>query len=103
MKKIVKDLDDLEVYLDKAIKYQDIQGVAVLNNIHTEHKFDRFVLKNGRYLNICFYCDRIDSTIFAKSGVLEMQSETTCVHDFQPLVSCADNHWFKCTKCYDAY
>ncbi len=86
--------------IDKAIKYQDIQGVAVLNNIHTEHKFDRFVLKNGRYLNICFYCDRIDSTIFAKSGVLEMQSETTCVHDFQPLVSCADNHWFKCTKCY---
>ena len=86
--------------IDKAIKYQDIQGVAVLNNIHTEHKFDRFVMKNGRYLNICFYCDRIDSTIFAKSGVLEMQSETTCVHDFQPLVSCADNHWFKCTKCY---
>ena len=86
--------------IDKAIKYQDIQGVAVFNNIHTEHKFDRFVLKNGRYLNICFYCDRIDSTISAKSGVLEMQSEKTCVHDFQPLVSCADNHWFKCTKCY---
>ena len=86
--------------IDDAIKYQDIQGVAVLNNIHTEHQYNRYVIKNNKYLNICFYCDKIDSTSSAKSGAQMMQNEENCVHDYQQLVSCGQNHWLKCTKCY---
>ena len=86
--------------IDDAIKYQDIQGVAVLNNIHTEHQYNRYVIKDNKYLNICFYCDKIDSTSTIKSGVLMMQNVENCIHDYQQMVSCAQNHWLKCTKCY---
>ena len=86
--------------IDDAIKYQDIQGVAVLNNIHTEHQYNRYVIKDNKYLNICFYCDKIDSTSTVKSGVLMMQNVENCIHDYQQMVSCAQNHWLKCTKCY---
>ena len=86
--------------IDDAIKYQDIQGVAVLNNIHTEHQYNRYVIKDNKYLNICFYCDKIDSTSTVKSGVLMMQNVGNCIHDYQQIVSCSQNHWLKCTKCY---
>ena len=86
--------------INDAIKYQDIQGVAVLNNIHTDHQYNRYVIKDGKYINICFYCDRIDSTTSVKSGSLPIQNVNDCIHDYQQMVSCAQNHWLKCTKCY---
>lgn len=86
--------------IDSAIAYQDIQGVAVLNNIHTNHSYQRYIFNGNEYLHICFYCDRIDSQSSALAGSNAMNDESTCTHNFMPLVSAGERDWLKCTKCY---
>lgn len=86
--------------IDSAIAYQDIQGVAVLNNIHTNHSYQRYIFNGNEYLHICFYCDRIDSQSSALAGINAMNDESTCTHNFMPLVSAGERHWLKCTECY---
>lgn len=87
--------------VNRAIQYQDIQGIAVLNGRHTEHVYRRYIYSGGKYLHICFYCDRIDSQSSIKSGSSAILSNTSCTHDYAPLVSAGDRHWFKCVKCYN--
>ncbi len=91
-----------EETLPNAIKYQDIQGVATINGIHTEHQFTRYVPSSmGFYDHICFYCDRIDREPEIIEGSLAIQDAEYCNHDYQPMVSSAVTTWLKCTKCYN--
>jgi|GEM_PF-5648695 len=83
-----------------AIKYQDIQGLAVLNNRHTTHHWNRYVVNGNHYLHFCFYCDTVDSVTSAKSGSAAMVNASTCTHNYRPMVSHGDRHWLKCTRCY---
>lgn len=87
--------------INRAIQYQDIQGIAVLNNRHTQHQFKKYVVSGNNYLHICFYCDRIESQRTIMSGSTEICETINCIHDYQPMVSAGDRHWFKCTKCYN--
>lgn len=86
--------------LDKAIKYQDIQGIAVMSNRHTEHRFDRFVIRDGKYVHLCFYCDILDSRSTIISGSELMATASTCAHNYELMVSHRSRRWYKCTKCY---
>ena len=87
--------------LGKAIKYQDIQGVAVVNNIHTAHSYLRYVVRGNKYLHICLYCDRVDSRTSVISGSRLMENNSTCNHEYKEIISAGERHWFKCTKCYN--
>lgn len=86
--------------LNSAIKYQDIQGIAVLNNRHTTHHFNRYVVDENRYLHFCFYCDTVDSRTSIISGSSQMAIAASCLHNYQPMVSAGERHWLKCTECY---
>ena len=86
--------------IGSAIHYQDIQGVAVLNNLHTEHQYYRYVLSGGKYQHICFYCDRINSQSAALPGSQAMNNNTSCVHNYGVFVSAGNRYWLKCSKCY---
>lgn len=86
--------------INKAIQYSDIQGVAVFNSLHTNHSFYRYVLQDGQYLHICFYCDRIDARSKEIYGSGSLSDSSTCIHDYQDFVSAGDRYWSKCTKCY---
>ena len=90
-----------DLTLSQAITYHDIQGIAVLNNRHTDHHFIRYVQRENDYLHYCFYCDTADCRSSVISGASEMESASNCVHAYQPMVSLGDKHWFKCTKCYN--
>ena len=88
--------------LDSIIHYQDIQGVASINNCHTcsNSSLMRYVKDGSNYQHICFYCDRvfIDQNIISGSKTIE--DETTCSHEYKQIVSCGAKRWEKCTKCY---
>jgi hypothetical protein len=88
--------------IGSAVKYQDIQGIAVINGRHTctNAHFKRYVISENRYLHICFYCDRIDSRTSIVSGSAVMSANSDCLHDYQQMVSAGERHWLKCTKCY---
>ncbi len=94
------DRNTTEETLHKAIKYQDIQGVAVANGIHTDHLYYRYVQQGNMYKHICFYCDRIDSCSTIMSGSQPVQGTQGCNHNYQQFVSSGYVHWYKCTKCY---
>lgn len=89
-----------ESTLINAIKYQDIQGIAVLNDRHTSHQWTRYAIDGSNYLHFCFYCDTVDSVKSAKTGSSPMLNTSTCLHNYQPMVSHRDRHWLKCTACY---
>ncbi len=88
--------------LSEAIKYQDVQGIAVTTGRHTckDSHFMRYIKAGGEYRHICFYCDRIDNRTSIISGSEEIVSNTNCNHNYKEMVSCGDNDWYKCTKCY---
>ena len=91
-----------EAMLSSAIKYADIQGIAVTTGRHTckDSNFMRYVKVGNEYRHICFYCDRIDNRTSIIPGSKEIQSNSACSHDYQPMVSCGERRWIKCTKCY---
>ena len=89
-----------EATLDQAIKYQDIQGVAVANNCHTNHQYTRYVKNGNKYLHICFYCDMIEERTEPLSGSSAMGTVTNCNHNYGAMVSAGDRLWLKCSKCY---
>lgn len=82
------------------IQYQDIQGVAVANNKHTQHDFRRYAYVDGQYTYVCFYCDIQCTESEHLSGSQPFVEAATCIHDFQPMVSAGERHWLKCTQCY---
>lgn len=82
------------------LHYQDIQGLAVANGKHSTHDYRRYWTENGSYNYVCFYCDITDTKKTASYGGEHLVEATTCVHDYQQLVSAGDRHWHKCTKCY---
>jgi len=83
------------------LHYQDIQGLAVATNKHTNHDYRRYVKNGNDYHHFCFYCDIMDITEnSAKSGSQAMVLASTCSHDYQPMVSAGNTYWYKCTKCY---
>lgn len=89
--------------LNTMIHYQDIQGAAAINGVHicADSHFMRYKYLNGSYNHICFYCDRVYSSQNILSGSKVIMS--TCnedSHDYQPIVSCGNMRWEKCTKCY---
>lgn len=86
--------------LHRAIKYQDIQGIAVLNGRHTNHEFTRYIFDGKNYIHFCFYCDMVDSRTSVITGSAKMINESSCTHDYKPMVSSGDILWRKCTKCY---
>lgn len=86
--------------LDSAIKYQDIQGIAALNNRHTTHIFNRYAVDGGNYLHFCYYCDSIDARNSPMSGSLPFVDSSTCAHEYDQLVSAGNRHWLKCRNCY---
>lgn len=89
-----------EATLNQAIKYQDIQGVAVANNCHTNHHFLRYVYSGDRYLHICFYCDMIQERTTALGSSLPVEDARACMHTYGAMVSAGERIWLKCTKCY---
>lgn len=89
-----------EATLDQAIKYQDIQGVAVANNCHTVHQYTRYVRNGNKYLHVCFYCDMIEERTEPLAGSLAMGTTTNCNHNYGAMVSAGDRLWLKCSKCY---
>ena len=90
-----------EANLQKAIKYQDIQGIAVMNNRHTNHSFFRYVKNSvGKYIHFCFYCDMIDVRYEAGLYSAEMIFTNACDHAYAKMVSHGSRIWVKCTKCY---
>lgn len=90
-----------EANLQKAIKYQDIQGIAVMNNRHTNHSFFRYVKNSvGKYIHFCFYCDMIDVRYEAGLYSAEMIFTNVCDHAYAKMVSHGSRIWVKCTKCY---
>ncbi len=97
---VLMGYDRANLNVDKAIKYQDIQGVAVANGIHTNHQFDRYVRNGDDYVHLCFYCDLMDIRSSAISGSNAMVEANVCLHDYQQLVSAGDRHWVKCKRCY---
>lgn len=80
--------------------YQDIQGAAIFNNIHTNHSYNRYVNYNGQYAHFCFYCDMVDISSNPIGDSEHMILAETCEHDYQQMVSVGQRHWIKCTKCY---
>lgn len=82
------------------LHYQDIQGLAVANGKHSAHDYCRYWTENGSYNYVCFYCDITDTEETALYGGEHLVEATTCVHDYQQLVSAGDRYWHKCTKCY---
>ncbi len=82
------------------LHYQDIQGLAVANNKHTKHVYTRYFESDGKYKNVCFYCDLINTQLEPIIDSQHFIDASICTHDFQPLVSAGELHWFKCTKCY---
>ncbi len=89
-----------EETLDQAIKYQDIQGVAVANNCHTIHQYTRYVKNGNKYSHICFYCDMIEEKSAPISGSGAMGDLINCNHDYGAMVSAGERIWLKCSKCY---
>ena len=86
--------------LNQAIRYQDIQGVAVLNSVHTNHQYLRYVENNGQYVHLCFYCDKLEISSIPLDDSSSLELASTCLHDYQQMVSAGDRHWLKCIKCY---
>lgn len=86
--------------VNKAIQYQDIQGIAVMNNRHTEHVFNRYVKSGNKYIYFCYYCDMVESGSSVTSGTYSMVSAASCTHDYGVIVSAGERYWLKCTKCY---
>lgn len=90
-----------EETLQNTIKYQDIQGIAVMNNRHTNHSFFRYVKDDrGKYIHFCFYCDMIDVRYEAGLYSAEMLFTNVCDHAYAKMVSHGSRIWVKCTKCY---
>ncbi len=88
--------------LSKAIKYQDVQGIAVSTGRHVcqNSHFMRYVKVGSEYRHICFYCDRIDNRTSIISGSKPIGADCGNNHDYKLMVSCGKNGWTKCTKCY---
>ena len=88
--------------LPEAIKYQDIQGIAVMTGKHVckDEHLTKYVKYNNKYCYICFYCDRITCLSTIIPGSEEIKSSNGCMHDYRIIVSCGDRIWGKCTKCY---
>lgn len=89
--------------MNNIIHYQDIQGAAVINGSHTcvDSSFMRYEYEGGYYHHICFYCDRIysiKSMLTGSKKIMSVCDEKS--HDYQPMVSCGNIRWEKCTKCY---
>ena len=83
------------------MQYQDIQGLAVVNEKHTNHDFSRYYQDGSWYKYICFYYDITDSVLTnAFMGGTHLENAATCRHTYKRLVSAGDRHWQKCTKCY---
>ena len=82
------------------LQYQDIQGLAVATNRHTVHQFNRYVLRNGRYLHFCFFCDMVNDQSAPLPNSIHLVNASNCPHYYQPMVSVLDNHWLKCPDCY---
>ncbi len=89
--------------LSKAIKYQDVQGIAVSTGRHVcqNSHFMRYVKVGSEYRHICFYCDRIDNRTSIISGSEAIGADCgNNNHDYKLMVSCGESSWVKCTKCY---
>ena len=87
--------------IDNAITYHDIQGIAVQNKKHTNHKFYRYYINGSSYYHVCFYCDIIESKSFVEENSQEFIEADYCgVHGYKQLYSLGNKHWIKCTKCY---
>ena len=84
----------------KAFSYHDIQGVAVGKGKHTNHDFRRYWVDGSEYHHICFYCDVSNVNTEILSEALPFIEASTCIHDFEEIVSAGERHWLKCTKCY---
>ena len=89
-----------ESTLFDAIKYSDIQGVALLNGVHTNHRYNRYLIHDGLYKHVCFYCDTIEATSSPLSGSQLFIDSSSCEHEYEDMVSIGDKYWIKCTKCY---
>lgn len=83
-----------------ALTYHDIQGAAYYNGIHKTHDFRRYYFDNGKYNNVCFYCDITEKTTTKSSGSSEFISSSSCDHSYEPMISLGEKHWLKCTNCY---
>ena len=86
---------------DGEMHYQDIQGLAVASNKHTEHDFRRYWYdeENNCYNYVCFYCD-ITCTKKTNDDGLEFVYSNACEHKYELLVSLGEKEWVKCSKCY---
>lgn len=89
--------------LNKAIKYPDVQGIAVATGRHfcQDSHFMRYVKVGNEYRHICFYCDRVNNRTSIISGSQAIASNVNCEHDYKAMVSCGQRRWEKCTKCYN--
>lgn len=89
--------------LNAAIKYQDIQGIAVMTGRHVckDYNFVRYVKVGNEYRHICFYCDRIDNRKDILPDSKEMEQSSGCSHEYYPIVCYQDRRWDKCIKCYN--
>ena len=83
-----------------ALTYHDIQGAAYYNGIHVNHDFRRYYFDNGKYNNVCFYCDITEKTTTKSSGSSEFVLSSSCDHSYEPMISLGEKHWLKCTNCY---
>ncbi len=83
-----------------AITYHDIQGAAVINNVHTNHDFSKYYYKTGKYYHVCFFCDIIDQVETPNEGSSMLVDAVTCSHDYKSFVGLKGKSWMKCTLCY---
>lgn len=91
-----------ESNLKYAIKYQDIQGVALLNNLHTRHSFGRYIQKDGQFLKICFYCDAVKVLEKEPEPDFIMLSRDGCgIPKYHHIFSVGNKQWIRCINCYE--
>lgn len=86
--------------LYKAIKYTDIQGVAVMNGSHSKHSYYRYVKDGNDFFNICYYCDKIDKESSPIDDSQPIESNSNCNHDYYVIASSGIVSWSRCKKCY---
>ncbi len=85
---------------DDILHYQDIQGLAVANGKHTEHDFRKYYYYDEMYNYVCFYCDATDPRSTKKYDGEHLEYASSCIHEYENLVSAGSRYWQKCTKCY---
>lgn len=87
--------------INDAITYHDIQGVAVLNNIHINHTFYKYFIEDNLYKHVCYYCDTIDANTESKEGSSHLEDSEECQHEYMQMVSLGNKQWIKCVNCYN--